>query len=68
MMTEVAGAGCGARDQYVWKLYADKLNSAVSKIRAPFHSDLSQHLKVLKGDIDMQRLGVKTVLGGKVKR
>ena len=41
-----------ARD--VWKLYANKLNSAVCKTRAPFHSDLSQHLKVLRGDIDMQ--------------
>ena len=38
----------------IWKLYADKLNSAVCKARATFHSDHSQHLTVLRGDIDIQ--------------
>lgn len=41
-----------ARD--VWKLYADKLNGAMSNTRAPFHINHSQHLKMLKRDIVMQ--------------
>lgn len=38
-----------ARD--VWEMYADKLNSAVCEIRAPFHTGHSQCLKTLKGDM-----------------
>ena len=41
-----------ARDY--WKRYTDELNSAMSRTRTPFHSNQSQHLKMLRGDISMQ--------------
>ena len=51
---------CKGRD--VWELYADKPNSVMCAIKAPFHTGRSQCLTMLTGNIGMEVTGAKIAL------